>query len=635
MPVKKPRLPISEKEIITQVQQERQLWVNFVDQKRQLFLKRLQLYTNIADQWGKTDKVYVRAIRSTMLTLMSLYYSDQITVNFAGRQLWDDELADNYNNLAEFDHEEMNLEKLTYDVQWNRLFYGVGIRVFDHWDEVRNVPVYRSVDPISWIPDPLGYIDNHRFHWFELEVQDSDLTDNIYFNVDKITPSESQREQERRNELQQSRQLNGWTPQTESQPIYGIYNHYTIIKGKKYLVTLANDNALLIRFEEIKPVYEEEKKDTSLIKFPVILNQYEPFKGDPFGISVCDLLEDKQKIEQLFLNLNRIKAEHEAWGDTYLVDTSAIKNLNDLRQHTQWPKYVRADLQKNANPIKEVERGRIKQDSMNMAQIIKAQWASDMWLDERSVWGTPDKNITATENQRVQRNQNVKLVLNNKINQWWEKDFWKDWLREYYEFFPFKGEKNIMLQNSFGNVIQSIKRKDIDTWANIDVKIINTSEEEAMKEQEKAALLVIADLVLQDPSSPIISKTFAKRSIAKANNLNKDKISVLFPASVEEMTAKLDLELLNRDMEVSEIEDLTEDHMTYIVVYGKAMDTNARNDAIQARMQAMILSGQSKQEQAPEQWGWALGSTAAQLTNASIQSNAQQGASSLADIATQ
>jgi hypothetical protein len=37
-----------------------------------------------------------------------------------------------------------------------------------------------------------------------------------------------------------------------------------------------------------------------------------------------------------------------------------------------------------------------------------------------------------------------------------------------------------------------------------------------MKEQEKAGLLVVADLVLQDPTSPTISKTFAKRSIAKA-----------------------------------------------------------------------------------------------------------------------
>jgi len=56
------------------------------------------------------------------------------------------------------------------------------------------------------------------------------------------------------------------------------------------------------------------------------------------------------------------------------------------------------------------------------------------------------------------------------------------------------------------------------------------------------------------------------------------------------MQAKLDLELLNRDMEVADIEDLEEDHMTYIVVYGKAMDTDARNTAIQARREAFILS---------------------------------------------
>jgi len=199
----KSRFPIDESAIITQVQQEKQLWVNFVDQKRQLFLERLKLYTNIAEDWGKADKVYVRTIRSTMLTLMSLYYSDAITVNFSWRQLWDDEIADNYNNLALFDYEEMDLEKLTYDVQWNRLFYGVWLRIFDYRDTVRDVPVYRSIDPISWIPDPLWYIDNYRFHGFELEINDWDLTTDVYFNVDKVKPSVSDREQRRRNQIQQ------------------------------------------------------------------------------------------------------------------------------------------------------------------------------------------------------------------------------------------------------------------------------------------------------------------------------------------------------------------------------------------------------------------------------------------------
>ena len=48
-----------------------------------------------------------------------------MTSVFSGRQLGDDEMADSLNNLAEFDQEEMGLDKLNYDTQWNRLFYGV------------------------------------------------------------------------------------------------------------------------------------------------------------------------------------------------------------------------------------------------------------------------------------------------------------------------------------------------------------------------------------------------------------------------------------------------------------------------------------------------------------------------------
>jgi hypothetical protein len=46
---------------------------------------------------------------------------------------------------------------------------------------------------------------------------------------------------------------------------------------------------------------------------------------------VPDLLEDKQQAIQLLLNLNRIKSEHEAWGDIFMYDPDAVKNINDLK----------------------------------------------------------------------------------------------------------------------------------------------------------------------------------------------------------------------------------------------------------------------------------------------------------------
>jgi hypothetical protein len=46
-------------------------------------------------------------------------------------------------------------------------------------------------------------------------------------------------------------------------------------------------------------------------------------------------MEDKQMMIQLFMNLNRIKAEHEARGDMFFYDEDVIKDINQLQIPTQ------------------------------------------------------------------------------------------------------------------------------------------------------------------------------------------------------------------------------------------------------------------------------------------------------------
>jgi len=97
-----------------------------------------------------------------------------------------------------------------------------------------------------------------------------------------------------------------------SQDIISTYYHYTIINGRKYLAVLSNDKSVLIRFEEIPAMTDIENEDPSKITFPVIIRNWRYLRYDPFGISVPDLLEDKESMMQLFLNLARIKSEHQA-----------------------------------------------------------------------------------------------------------------------------------------------------------------------------------------------------------------------------------------------------------------------------------------------------------------------------------
>ncbi|OQY39779.1 MAG: hypothetical protein B6229_03060 [Spirochaetaceae bacterium 4572_7] len=69
-----------------------------------------------------------------------------------------------------------------------------------------------------------------------------------------------------------------------------------------------------MRAEPIKKVLKEEKKSDGKVRRPIILNYYEPMRNNPFGISICDRLEDKQNAKSILFNLNIIKAKKEAFG---------------------------------------------------------------------------------------------------------------------------------------------------------------------------------------------------------------------------------------------------------------------------------------------------------------------------------
>ena len=46
-----------------------------------------------------------------------------------------------------------------YHIEWDRLFFGKAFMVYDHWDNIKQVPVYRRMSPMAAIldknPDPV------------------------------------------------------------------------------------------------------------------------------------------------------------------------------------------------------------------------------------------------------------------------------------------------------------------------------------------------------------------------------------------------------------------------------------------------------------------------------------------------
>ena len=636
--------------VISQIKWEYQSSYNFVNAKRELFRSREDLYMNNTDQ---ENKVYVRVVFSTEQTLKALFSQNEIWVEFQWRRVGSESAAQNRQNLAKFDYDEMDLEAKKDQVQDDKFHYGVALEVTDGRDSVRKCPKVIVVDPRCRIPDI--YADVNRgfsFHGFELTMTKYDFKASAwYFNTDAVmTDEEIQAEieeyinkgktaEEAKNLFAQNAVRSLWN-QADIQwdnALYSIYRHMTIFNGKKYIVELANNMSTLIRFQEIKAVRKEEKKDPSLIQFPVVARNWIEKRWDPYGICVPDILEDKQRMMQLFLNLNRIKAEHEARGDIFFYDPNVVKNIDSLKiPSTNWPKYVKADLARGTAMV-EAPRSTIKQDAMNMPSILQSQWTMDIGMDERTMWVSQGSQISATENQRVQKNANLRLLLGMRVNNRAEKKF-RDilWLRIYQQFFKRNDKKNIYINTGVGITPFIIQQKDFTTSNDINIKITSKIEVDEDRNEKLTKVMPLLNFALARPWSKY-SKDALLRDVYWRSGLDKEKVNVYIDPSVEECQAREDLELINRNEDPKPCENPQEDHRTYVVIYQSAIDTPAKRRAIEKRMQLYMLSGQasSAQKQMQTLWGNAnLSNTQAQVTSnaMNMQGNTSMNAESLSSL---
>ena len=77
--------------------------------------------------------------------------------------------------------------------------------------------------------------------------------------------------------------------------------------------------------------------------------------------------------------------------------------------------------------------------------------------------------------------------------------------------------------------------------------------------------------------------------------MTRADVQVMCPYEPDEMDARNIVKLLNEnDMKAATIRDINQDHMTYLVVFQSAMETEAKQIAIEMRKQAYIQSGQGQ-----------------------------------------
>lgn len=267
---------------------------------------------------------------------------------------------------------------------------------------------------------------------------------------------------------------------------------------------------------------KEEKIDPTLVPRPVMLNYTDPVRDSAFGNSLCDKLEDKQNAKDILFNLNVIKAQKEALGGDFLVNSRLIKNKEDLKKSTAETRYIFIDEDNlGDNPIQnamyELPQSPIKADTFSMINALDAEASKRAKIDNMQAGLVSDKTMTKAEAQTIQGNANAIVRTVDSIKQWFYKDmFFQRW-RGYQEHMKTGQKKFAVLSSNF-------ERKGVtytkDNFVGSQIPYIMVGSEDeinAINESRKAYINQMLPQIVADTSVPEVSKMIFRRLAHKIN----------------------------------------------------------------------------------------------------------------------
>lgn len=631
-----------------QVIREYEMGASYVKPKRDQYAERIEKWN---PQRKKKKKVLnINMISEAIDVAVSVSYSDALSVRFVSRDgFLHQEQADKLQYVAEFDSQEAHYQQIKYQSERDRHFYGVSIRFNEWWEDTKKHPIFTVIDPMTWIPDPLpsqtGKFNgqNYRFHWFSMQTsiwdmiwakkadgsclyKKSDLN-NLIANYTK-----EQRESSRaRNSAWNYNQVNVDT--LTGNFSLGLYYHFTIYEGKKVFTVRDAERKTLLRYVELQAVTKEEKKNERLIPRPITLTYFKPRRGDAFGESFCDLLEDKQNGKSILANLSIIKAQKEARGGKFIVNSRLITNKEAVLNSSPYESYIfttqDTENENLSNAMFELPQSQIKSDVWSMLNFIDNEAKSATAQDELQRGIIPDKSMTKAEAQQAQANNNIRSLLKNTVASRGEKDFWFLWWRCYLQYFAQSDDKFIALNNNFEYAGETIKKDEFLTGLDPHIMIGTRSELDSVDDQQAQFFTLQVLPMLQNPMLSEASKKMMMRHWLKLNKMKPNQIYAFIPLDATERKCKAYVEMVNADiMPESIFADPSVDYQTLWIYMQNAKSGEMKEAVLGALSQILIQSGTM---QTTEQYG-AIANSASNIALAQGMQGMSQGLQTREDV---
>lgn len=575
--------------LIDQIEGEFQTAHRFMKPKIDEWSMRLKVYSN-----QKRDKTAIGdpLLFTIFQTVFSALYSDTLTVDFNGREEGDHEQAQNLVPMAEFDYTEMGKDELDYDWDWGTLFYGRALLINMEFDRELMCPMPEVVDMLTWLRDPNAKSVNGdrrgrgamRYGGREVRLYKNEMENSgVYKDFANLKAHGTDPHSLIDNADQARRAAQGYDEtNAKAAKITGdnvevrALEWFTYWKGKKVLVTLADNRKKIIRYK----VLDDQKR------WPIDERVCYKMAHDWDGVSVPDLIEDKQRARSVVQN-SAMRGIRTGQEPVYLYDTTKIKKRGSLE--IDFNKHVPVDGSPSG-AVQLIDRQKVASEVDWILNVLNnaAQSATAAPTTRQGGAGGTD---TATEANLQAAGVDTRYSLTAKLWGWSEREFWRKWYALYKRHFQSDiDEKVIRLNGALGSTWRKLTRENIISDTDPDIVIESKAISDARKNDElQKYRLFLKDVMATDPSSANLR--LALRRVGELSGLKKDQVERVLPPSLDEMEAEEENSQLTNNQKV-EVE-VTDDDFIHMEIHNKAADTPAKYAHIRAHRLAMMIKRQN------------------------------------------
>jgi len=569
-----------------QVDVEYLLSFSYTEERRKESLKRLKLYNN---QRRDKKKVGDPLLFSVFQTVFSALYTDRLLVKMKGKEEGDAPAAENLTALAENDYVEMAKDELDYDWDWDTGFFGKGYCLFYEFDRKRMVPIPEIMDPMTLIRDPDASSINGnykgrgraRFWGREIGLTKAELKANpAYFNIDDLKKGKEinslkDKADEAHREAQGREDVKYKEESITENYRYQLLEWFTLIDGEMHITTWAEGRKTMIRFQPLKNPYDPQK-------WPVIERSLFPIAHDFDGVSIPDLIEDKQRARAIMINLGMESAQADLYPQ-YLYDQNRIPNPNNL--NFAFNKFIPVKGKGAVgDAVAPIQKSLFHQQVNLILEILNTAAEKSVAAPEVAQGVQPRKQRTLGESELIVAGKSARHSMAARIFGWSERKFWRRWYHLYKEHFLEEiDEKIIRIQGPLADDWRPLTRENLITEADPDIIVESDFIAEAERRRKFLEFSTVAQIVAQDPST---GKRYINRKLARISGVTTQEMKLMFPPTLDEMRSESE----NRKIDENKLPKIhpLDDDIVHIEVHNKAADTSAKLAHIEAHKFMMM-----------------------------------------------